>query len=216
MSDDQQLFRWKPDTDSQWVVIEDGTVRPSRIEADFLVGDLMVTVLGLGDENDVKITKISGLQWKPEVIPIDYPTMDSSDWRVDPAIRAAETFASEPLRAEDMSRFDPELAAAQLKEAAVISYAQGPNGRPATIRLGGGAWIRIEDLRRYLSGPEGAPRPGPKRKASHEQVAKIWRAATRKGEPAPKAVAEKLDVSMTTAHRYIAAARKAGALKENA
>jgi hypothetical protein len=210
--DDMQLSGWRPEGD-RWVDVGENTYRPERLRAEFFVGsDLHVEVEARGDADGVQVVHTSHRR---------FATVEEREATLakveNPKDHRARLDAwSAPLRPEDVARFDPNAATGVLERTAVVRYQFDDAGRPERIAVGDGPLLAVQDVRRWLAGPEGPPAPGPKAKATLEQVAKLWRAATKKKRPAARAVAEGLDVSISTAHRYIAAARKAGLIDSEA
>lgn len=206
--DGTQLFSWRPEG-HRWVELVAGVYRPARISAEFTGADgLWITIEARGDEDGVKIVRMSHRR---------FATTD--DVEVALAKKDYQGYLDAltvPLGPEDAMAFDPAAAAEVLAVATLVHYHFDGEGRPEAIAIGGGPFLPVTDLRRWLAGPKGPPPPGPKAKANLDQVAKLWRAAVRKKVPAARAVADGLDVSISTAHRYINAARKAGLIDQEA
>jgi hypothetical protein len=201
-----ELFTWRPVKGCEWVEVSENTFRPAQLEAEFRLPDLHVTVLAEGTESGVRITHLNQVA--------RYPGGDGLD-RVHESAWSDGVYMAEELRNEDLARFDMAAAMAALREAAVRSYIYDVVGRPTLVRYGSGSpYLSVVDVRSSLSGPEAAPKPGPKPKATPEEVAVVWRKATRKGLPAARAVADAFSVSVASAHRYVASARKAGLIEE--
>lgn len=209
--DETQLFRWRPEG-QRWIDLGEGSYRPAQIRAEFLVGDVHVEVEAQGDDEGVRIVHMSHRRFAgTEERAAALAKIDPKDHRA----RLGTWTAA--LRPEDIAAFDATAAAAELDRATIVRYLFDDAGRPLAIAGGADApYIAIQDMRRWLAGPEGPPPPGPKAKATLDQAAKLWRSAARKKIPAARAVAEGLDVSISTAHRYIAAARKAGLIDQEA
>jgi hypothetical protein len=211
--DGMELLRWRPADGCGWVEVEaeDSAYRPTRMEAEFRIDKLHVAVLAVGDETGVRISTVTQMTRDPEIDEIDPAASNSSEiWRRWDAHKGT-------LRPEDMTRFDPAAAGSLLESAAVARYRYDETSRPYEVAIGRGSpFLKVADIRRWLSGPEDTPRPGPKPKASPEQIAKLWRAAVKKKAPPARHIADTLEVSISTAHRYIAAARKAGNIDQEA
>jgi hypothetical protein len=71
-------------------------------------------------------------------------------------------------------------------------------------------------LRRYAPRVMPRPRPGPKRERSSEDVAKVWLAASDRGEPPGRAVESHFGVAPAVASRLVRRAREEGFLPPKA
>lgn len=216
-----QLFSWRPlSRPEDWLELEPDTFRPTAIAATFHLDptNLLVEVTATGDKDGVRVTAITGFRH------VGVELSQPADVQVSRSLRhAAAPFVllggkDDAIKAEHLARFDPDAAAATLAEATTLRYLSGGSGaRDRWISFGGGPFHHVSDVRSYamVDMGRGADKPGPKRKVPLEQVATEWRKATKSRLPAARTVAERLGVSIATAHRYIALARKAGLIKED-
>lgn len=210
--DDLQLRGWDEAEGSEWLAVDATTFRPSRIVAYFSQGEeLSVSVRAVGEPADVRIVGMD-VQLRPELRALSraVPAADEraalqrSGWamsRIDQAVLTENT----------LRRLDVAAMARTLIRVTLI-----------TVEHQGGKLIGVTDrdvrtippgvLQELVGRPGWEPgRPGPKPRATPEEVAAVWGQAEQGG--GYKAVMSEYKVSVRTAHRYVMAAREAGLIE---
>lgn len=196
-----QLLGWERAPGPPMVRVAGDKWRPGGIDAWFLIGDVLVSVMAEGTPKGVRPTFIQ--PWR-------LSQKDARALRERPCLsRLRGHDAGIVLEPDEWAQVDAVALAEALGPATVVDFDLDDNGKVVSVSVGGGPFLPAETMRRALAGPAGPTKTGPKSKVDLDQAVELYVATA-----SVATVAETLGVSTATIYRALDTARDNGMLPQ--